>query len=116
MSPVESPQREPALAVSNDAFASLPHASSTEQQQPFDHLHSTTQGSPFQGVLPASERLNIQLHEQSILQDPSPSQDDITLHLYVGLPAIMAGVNDWTFQGLTERNARRGCCRVRAVK
>ncbi|KAF7157293.1 hypothetical protein CNMCM5623_001416 [Aspergillus felis] len=100
MAPVEFPQREPALAVPNDAFASLPHTPSTEEQQPLSHLHGTTQGSPFHGALPASDRLNVQLHEQSIVQDPSLSQDDITLQPHVGLPAITAGVNDWTFQGV----------------
>ncbi|GIJ86401.1 hypothetical protein Asppvi_005289 [Aspergillus pseudoviridinutans] len=100
MNPVEFPQRESALAVPNDAFASVPHASSTEEQQPISHLHGTRQGSPFQGALPASDRLNAQLHEQSILQDPSPTHDDITLQPHVGLPSITAGVNDWTFQGV----------------
>ncbi|GFF31062.1 hypothetical protein IFM58399_02763 [Aspergillus lentulus] len=98
--PVESPQRESTIAVSNDAFASLPHASSTEEQQRLNHLHGTTQDSPFQGTLPASDWLNAQLHEQSILQNPSPSQDDIALQPHAGLPAITAGVNDWTFQGV----------------
>ncbi|KAF4214211.1 hypothetical protein CNMCM5878_009545 [Aspergillus fumigatiaffinis] len=100
MAQLELPQTESTLAVSNDAFTFLPHASSTEGQQPPNHLHSTAQGSPFQGTLPAPDRLNAQLHEQSILQEPSPSQDDITLQPHVGLPAITAGVNDWTFQGV----------------
>jgi hypothetical protein len=100
MAQLELPQTESTLAVSNDAFTFLPHASSTEGQQPPNHRHSTAQGSPFQGTLPAPDRLNAQLHEQSILQEPSPNQDDITLQPHVGLPAITAGVNDWTFQGV----------------
>ncbi|GIJ99639.1 hypothetical protein Aspvir_003640 [Aspergillus viridinutans] len=99
MAPVEFSQREPTLAVSNDVLASFPPASSAEEQ-PLNHLHGTTQASPFQEALPATERLNAQLHEQSILQDPSPTHDDITLQPHVGLPAITAGVNDWTFQGV----------------
>ncbi|PKX97795.1 uncharacterized protein P174DRAFT_364906 [Aspergillus novofumigatus IBT 16806] len=99
MAPLEFPQRESTLAVSNDASTSLPHASLTEEQQPLSHLHGTTQ-SPLQGIVPASERLNAQLHDQSILQDTSPSQDDITLQPHVGLPVITADVNDWAFQGV----------------
>ncbi|GFG15509.1 hypothetical protein IFM5058_07489 [Aspergillus udagawae] len=100
MTPVEFPQRAPALAITNDTFTSLPPASFAEEQQLLNHLHGTTQASPFQGALPASERLSAQLHEQSILQDPTPSHDNITLQPHVGLPAIAAGVNDWTFQGV----------------
>ncbi|EAW17321.1 uncharacterized protein NFIA_072350 [Aspergillus fischeri NRRL 181] len=100
ITPVEFSQTGPTLAVSNDALTSLPHSSSTEEQQPLNHLHDTAQGSPFQGTPPASDWLNAQLHEQPILHDSSPSQDDITLQPHAGLPAITAGVNDWTFQGV----------------
>jgi hypothetical protein len=100
MAPLQLPQTESTLAVSNDAFTPLPNSSSTEEQQPLNHLHGTTQGSPFQGTLFALDRLNTQLHEQSILQDTSPNQDDLNLQPQVGLPAITADVNDWTFQGV----------------
>jgi len=104
-SQVEFPQREPTLAASNDAFAPLPHASPTDEQQPLSRLHGMGQGSTFSGVLPASERPNAQLQasgydEQSMLQYPSSSQDDITLQPHMGLPAIAAGVDDWAFQGV----------------
>ena len=101
-SKVEFLQREP-FAASNDAFASLPDASPADEQ-PLSHLHGMTQGSTFSGNLPASERPNAQLqapgYEQSMLQYPGSSQENITLHPDVGLPPITASINDWAFQGV----------------
>lgn len=100
-SQVEFPQREP-LAASNDAFASLPHASPTGEQ-PLSHLHGMAQGSTFLGDLPASGWPNAQLqapgYEQSMLQYPSSSHDNIALQPHMGLPPIAVGVNEWAFQG-----------------
>ncbi|RYP57169.1 hypothetical protein DL769_009644 [Monosporascus sp. CRB-8-3] len=99
---VESPQREP-LAASNDAFTSLPHASPTDEQQ-LSHLHGTGQDSTFSGDLPASGRPNAQLqapgYEQSMLQYPSSSHDNIALQPHMGLCPIAVGVNEWAFQGV----------------
>ncbi|GFF54368.1 hypothetical protein IFM51744_08348 [Aspergillus udagawae] len=50
MTPVEFPQRAPALAITNDTFTSLPPASFAEEQQLLNHLHGTTQASPFKGL------------------------------------------------------------------
>ncbi|KAH1590992.1 hypothetical protein KXV22_003799 [Aspergillus fumigatus] len=90
ITPVELSQTGPTLAVSNDAFMSLPQSSFTEEQQPLNHLLNTVQGSPFQGAPPASDWLNVQFHEQSTLQNSCPSQDDITLQSHARLPAITA--------------------------
>ncbi|RYP48240.1 hypothetical protein DL768_005847 [Monosporascus sp. mg162] len=101
-SQVELPQRDP-LAASNDAIASLAHTSSTDEQ-PLRHLHGMAQGSTFSGDLQASGRPNAQLqapgYEQSTLQYPSPSHDDIALQPNMGIPLIAVGVNEWDFQGV----------------
>ena len=101
-SKVECPQREP-LAVFDDAFASLPHASPTNEQ-PLSHLHDMAQGSTFSEDLPTSKQPNEQFlapgYEQSMLQYPSASHDNSTLQPYAGLPSMAAGVDDWAFQGV----------------
>ena len=102
-SQVEFLQREP-LAVSNEAFVSLPHASPTNEQ-PLSHLHGIAQGSTFSGHLPASERSNTQFqapgYEQYMLQYPTSSNDEnIALQPQMALPPIAAGVDDWAFQGV----------------
>ncbi|RYP33844.1 hypothetical protein DL767_004574 [Monosporascus sp. MG133] len=62
------------------------------------HLHDMAQGSAFSGDLPASGRPNAQLqapgYEQSMLQYPSSSHDNITLQHHMGLPPIAVGVNE----------------------
>lgn len=101
-SQVEFLQREP-LPASNDAFASLPYASPTDEQ-PLSRLHGIAQGSTFFGDLPASELPTAQSqapgYEQSTLQYPSSGHDNIVLEPHAGLPPITAGVNDWAFQGV----------------
>lgn len=105
-SQVESfPQRGPTLAALNDAFASLPpHASprTVEQNQPLSPLQGMAHGSTSSGGLPSVWSLETPGYDgqQPMLQYPSSSQDDITLQLDVGLPAITAGVDDWAFQGV----------------
>ncbi|RYP60503.1 hypothetical protein DL770_009980 [Monosporascus sp. CRB-9-2] len=99
---VEFPQREP-LATSNDAFASLPHSSPTDEQ-PLTNLHGAAQGSTFSRDLPALGRPNAQLqapgYEQSMLQYPSSSHDYITLQPHTGLSPISVSANEWAFQGV----------------
>lgn len=94
--------REP-LAASDDALASL-HRTSPTDEQTLSHLYGMAQGSTSSGDLPASEQPNAQLqapgYEQSILQCPSSSQDNIALQPHAGLPPIVAGVDDWAFQGV----------------
>lgn len=91
------------LAASNDAFASLPHTSPSDEQSP-RHMYGMTQGSPISEELAASERPNARLqvsgYEQPMLQYPGSSHDDIALQSHMGLPPIAAGVNEWTFQGV----------------
>ncbi|RYP07503.1 hypothetical protein DL765_009136 [Monosporascus sp. GIB2] len=98
----EFSQREP-LSASSDAFASLPHASPTDENL-LSPLHGMTQGHTFSGDLPASGKSNTQLqapgYEQSMLQYPSSSHDNIALESHMGLPPIGVGVNEWAFQGV----------------
>ncbi len=88
-SQVELSQRAE-FPASNDGFSSLPNAPPTDRQ-PLSHLNGMAGGSTFSGNLLASERPNAQLqapgYEQSMLQYPSSSYDNIALQPPVGLPS-----------------------------
>lgn len=99
-SQVELSQRAP-FPASNDGFSSLPNAPPTGEHH-ISYLNDIGHGSTFSGNLLALERPNAQLqsskYEQSMLQYPSSSHNNIALQPPVGLLPIAAGVDDWAFQ------------------
>ncbi|OKL63480.1 hypothetical protein UA08_01964 [Talaromyces atroroseus] len=91
-------------ATPNDAFASVPHVSSTDSQEPLIHLHGVPQNPPFLGELLGPEELNGQLEasreeQQSVPQYRLGLDKDTTLQSHLELPTITADFQDWAFQG-----------------
>ncbi|PYH94692.1 C6 zinc finger domain protein [Aspergillus ellipticus CBS 707.79] len=72
------PPKDPTLMASHDLFTS-PQPVFAREKTPLNHP-------------PASD--------PSILQYPSPNQDNISLQLHDEFPDMTASVNDWTFQGV----------------
>jgi hypothetical protein len=102
-----SPQREPTVAESNKALASLPDPPPIDERQSLYHTNNMSQSSTSSEILPPSEWPNWQLHgpgyeEQSMLQyfSPNPNQDDITLQPHAEVPAIATDIDEWAFQGV----------------
>ncbi|KAF2799755.1 hypothetical protein K505DRAFT_230355 [Melanomma pulvis-pyrius CBS 109.77] len=89
--------------ATNDVTPSLPIATPTHEQ-PLSDLNAMVQGSSFSGNLLGTERPNGQQqaprYEQSLLQYPNNSYDNLSLQPPVGLPPIAADVDEWAFQGV----------------
>lgn len=102
-----SPQREPTIAESNKALASLPDPPPIDERQSVYHTNNMSQSSTFPEILAPSEWPNRQLHgpgyeEQSMLQyfSPNLNQDDITLQPHAEVPVIAIDIDEWAFQGV----------------
>ncbi|KAK9366802.1 hypothetical protein V1509DRAFT_217584 [Lipomyces kononenkoae] len=114
----ECPHVESTRATLNDAFASVPHPSRTDVQQPLTHLQGVTQNSPVLGEFLAPGQLNGHLQtstegQQCVLQySLGLSRDNTTLQSHLDPPAIAADVHAWALQGVDMTffdSLMRGC-------